>query len=99
MSVHVDEAGRDDQALGIQYFWGGVVLQATDFGDDAGLDADIAAITGLTRSVDDQAVLDDAIEFHEARTGPLTLRRGALSGAIEFAHSRRAEYENNILNQ
>src|SRR5262249_48323590 len=57
MGVHVDEARGDDKAGGIDGFLG-VLVDLADGNDAAVLDADVAAIAGNARAIDDRASRD-----------------------------------------
>ena len=63
VGVAVDEAGRDDQPLGVDLALGRLA-DAADLDDPAVLDADIGADSAAARSVDDGAVFDQEVETH-----------------------------------
>ena len=65
VSVAVDEARRNDHALGIDHFGGGVP-DPSDLGDPSGADADIRPIPRHAGTIDHRAVPDKEIECHRA---------------------------------
>ena len=62
LAEHVDEAGCDDLAGGVDGALAGRGGQVADGGDFAIADADIAGVPGGAGAVDDVAVGDDEIE-------------------------------------
>jgi len=57
VGVPVNEAGRDDQSVGVDGACRGLI-DSSDFGDAPGADADIGLIARRTAAVDHRAVLD-----------------------------------------
>src|SRR6185295_5768514 len=68
MGVHVDEAGRDDEALGVDFALalGG---DPADRGDLAALDGEVAVEPGVARAIDDLAVAKNEVERRLALSG------------------------------
>jgi hypothetical protein len=62
MRVQIDEAGRDDQPVGVDGLLREAGRAAADLRDLAVLDPDVAAIARHARSVDDGAAFDVKIE-------------------------------------
>ena len=67
VGVHVDPAGRDDRAVGVDGLVRGVGDRAADRDDHAVAHADVAGRRRRTRPVDDRSTLDHVIEH----VGPL----------------------------
>src|SRR5262245_52594115 len=65
VSMGVDEARGHDMALGVNRLFGSIP-QFADRGDLATGDADIGAIAGQARAVDDGAIPDNEIVVHHA---------------------------------
>src|SRR4051794_12344942 len=61
--VHVNEAGGDDQAPGVDLAAGGPFQDAADSNDPIPADGDIAVEPWVTAAVDDLAVTDDQVVF------------------------------------
>src|SRR6185312_498309 len=70
VGVRVDEAGRDDAAVGVELVATGVVDCAHD-GDDAVVDRDVGAHRGGARAVDDGAAADHEVVGHGVGTSSL----------------------------
>ena len=60
MRVDVDEAGRDEQAVGVDRALGGAADLA-DLGDDTAVDRDVGGARRRTGAVDDRAAADDRV--------------------------------------
>ena len=75
--VHVDEAGRHQQPVGVEHFARGAV-DATDFGDDTVGDGDVGSARGRARTVDDGAALHHEV-VHGHRTSLKKLRMSSIS--------------------
>ena len=75
--VHVDEAGRDEQAVGVDDFARGTVDRA-DFGDDAVGDRDVGDARRGAGAVDDGAALDHEIVCAH-RTSPKNARMSPIN--------------------
>ncbi len=58
--VPVDKAGRDDRALGVDDFPGGLA-QLADGGNPAAVNPDVGAEAGRSRAVDNLRVTNDQI--------------------------------------
>ena len=58
--VHVDEAGRDERAVGIERL-ARELVDAPDLGDDAGGDRDIGRTRGRAGPVDNGSTLDHEV--------------------------------------
>ena len=63
MGVRIDDARRDDQALGVEDLRRGATLQMTQAGDLAVPDADVDATAGESGPVDHQPAGDDQVEL------------------------------------
>ena len=63
MSVQIDEAGRDNQPVGIDDFLREALSAATDLRDLAVLDPQVTVKTRDSGSVDDRSTFDLNIEF------------------------------------
>src|SRR5471032_1159357 len=61
MRVDVDEAGRDDLALGVDGARR-LLVDVADRRDPAVVDSDVGDPTGRTRAVDDRSAADDHVE-------------------------------------
>ncbi len=71
MGVQVDEAGRHDQAAGIDGFVGLGRSDMADLGDPAVLDADVAPEAWQAAAVDDHAAANYAIvSGHDSSVSP-----------------------------
>jgi hypothetical protein len=57
MSVDIDKAGRDEKSGGVDFAPARASL-ATDTGDLAAIDRDVANESGLTGTIDDFAIAD-----------------------------------------
>ena len=78
VGVQVDEAGRHDQAVGVDGAVGRALGPAADLGDAAVLDPQVAPEPGHPRAVDDRAALDvDVVAGHGSPFG-LADPRGTL---------------------
>jgi hypothetical protein len=62
LAEHVDEAGRDDLAGGVNGALAGCGGEVADGGDFSVADADVAGVPGRAGAVDDVAVRDDDVE-------------------------------------
>ena len=67
--VAVDEARRDDQAVGVDRALGDRG-HASDLDDAPAGDSHVAAVAGGTRAIDDRSVADQEIESHGATSYP-----------------------------
>ncbi len=81
MRVRVDEAGRDDQAVGVDRL-GGFLADLADLDDSAVTDADVGLARGRTGSVDDVATPDDGVEHDDLLSAPCALLRARLGDAF-----------------
>ncbi len=61
MGVHVDDAGGDEKAVGVDRLLGGGAVQGADFGDGAVVDRDVGGAGRGPRAVDDRAAPDDQV--------------------------------------
>ena len=66
MGVQIDEAGRDEQAGGVDLAVTRAVAGA-DGDDDAARDRDVAAVGLATESIDDGAVADNEVIAHASQ--------------------------------
>src|SRR5262249_50637942 len=66
---HVDEAGRDDGAAGVDGAARGMAGQAADFRDDAVANANVGDKPGIAGAVDDAASDDEDVERFDGETG------------------------------
>ncbi len=78
MGVQIDEARRDDQAVGIDDFFGEARRAAANLRDLAVLDPDVAAIARDAGSVDDGAAFDLNVEIGHLSFPPRSVRTVAL---------------------
>src|SRR5206468_9752905 len=78
--VAIDEARRDDQAVGVDGA-PGHRSDASDLDDAAVVDPDVAAITWGARAVDDRAVANQKIKTHGPHSTRLARRSAILSSA------------------
>ena len=79
VGVAVDEAGRDDVALGVDLL-ATLVLDAADAGDSPVANPDVGSVRGESRTVDHRPVADHHVETHVVvpfRHGPLTAGLGS----------------------
>ncbi len=65
--MDVDEAGRDEQSVGVDRALGARV-EATDLGDEAAVDRDVGGTRRRARAVDDRAPADDQLVRAHDRT-------------------------------
>ena len=63
MGVQVDEAGRDDEALGVDFFLANA-LHFANGGDGTAVDGDVACDRRTAGAIDDGAVADDQVMSH-----------------------------------
>jgi len=63
--VQIDEAGGDDEAVGVHDARTLVGIDMADFGDDARTYADVGPVAGNPSSIDDGSILDDEVEFRQ----------------------------------
>ena len=61
----IDEAGGDDEAVGVHDARTLVGIDMADFGDDARTYADVGPVAGNPSSNDDGSILDDEVEFRQ----------------------------------
>ncbi len=61
LAEHVDEAGGDDEAFGVDDAPGLSGFEVSDFGDAAILNGEIGGVPGGTGAVNDVAVADDDV--------------------------------------
>ena len=67
--VDVDEAGRDDEAVGVELARAGP-LHVADLDDRAVAHADVGGARGRARPVDDGATADDEVELGHCQPPP-----------------------------
>ena len=72
MGVHVDPAGRDEQAVGVDFAPRRALL-AADCGDAAAVDRDVSGERRLTGPIDDGAAANDDV-VHESRSCAVCMR-------------------------
>ena len=77
--MHVDEAGRDDQALGVDLALGRPRRHPADGDDAVAADRHVAVEPRIAAAVDDLAVADDEVVGRLGGAG--TCRRNATSKA------------------
>ena len=70
MRMQIDEAGRDDQAVGVDDFLREAGCAAADLRDLAVLDPDVGAVARHARAVNDGSPFDLNIEFGHSRFPP-----------------------------
>ena len=63
MRVHVDDAGREDEPVGVDRL-GAFVLDLADAGDTAVLDRKVGTLRLMAEAVDDRGAADDEIDHH-----------------------------------
>src|ERR1700730_9863529 len=69
MGVWIDEAGRHDQAAGVDGF-GGVFRDAADLGDSAVCEREIRVKARRPGAVDDRATFNDDVISHDLASLP-----------------------------
>ncbi len=66
MGVHVDDAGREHEPIGVDRL-GALVLDLADSGDAAVLDREIGAPGLVAQPVDESGAADDEVDHHFLR--------------------------------
>jgi hypothetical protein len=63
MGVEIDKSRGDNQPAGIDHLGCIVAIQATNFGNLAILDAEVRAVSGHPRPIDNRAVFNNGIKL------------------------------------
>ena len=82
LAQHVNEAGGDDAALGLDFALGMGFAQVADCGEPIAADGDVSRIPGITSAVDDVTVADDEIVVAGRRRG---IQVGVVGGCGNFS--------------
>ena len=94
MSVQIDEAGRDDQAVGVDGLFREAGGAAADLRDLAVLDPDVGAVTRHAGSVNNGSTFDVKIEIGHRKIPPSKTRFGELSRYCFRLTASRAVWAN-----
>ena len=103
MRVRVDEAGCDDEAVGVDRASCGRAPQVADRFDDAASDAEVSAALGRARSIDDAAIANQDVEHGDSSWGSTSSsrchgcpRRSAALCAAQSSISLRAHAASSV---
>jgi hypothetical protein len=92
MRVGIDDARRDEEAVGVDRVRRGGAREPTDLDDPAVLDRDVGTIAGETGPIYDRAVLDDQVVRHRVPPAVLVTARARImpeSAGFDRAVRRR----------